>query len=327
MRAEKEKELERKKQKEKEARKAAKESERERQFQKELEQQRQRMAEKELRQKEEVRGGAPAPARPVPQFPGGSRESETGPTTFGPFSAFRNFPQFPRGPDTEGGLQNVDFITAPAGPTANGEVRGPNLLPTRPTSRPGPQLGEVRRPPGPPPQLEDDLRFRPSAPQRESAPPVTVFAPSQTPPRPPPSAPQPSPVVIPSGPRGPAIPQSPPPPGSTFQDQFFSVQTQLGQTQTRIPPQTRPPANQSPFTFFNQQQFNGQRQKSGPVSFPTEVLLYFLFFPSHHYFPRMLAHRPHLEELSAMWSTTTSSMIQTHNLRLSSGEHRPQKRS
>lgn len=48
------------------------------------------------------------------------------------------------------------------------------------------------------------------------------------------------------------------------------MQTQLGQTQTRIPPQTRPPANQSPFTFFNQQQFNGQRQKSGPVSFPTE---------------------------------------------------------
>jgi len=239
-----------------------------------LQQQRQIKAENKLRQQEEVRGGAPAPARTLPQFPGSSREvQETGPTTFGPFSAFRNFPQFPRGPDTEGGLQNVDFITAPASPTATGEVRGPNLLPTRPTSRPGPPLSEVRRPPGPPPQLEEDLRFRPSAPQRESAPPVTVFAPSQTPPRPPPSAsrpPSPSPVVIPSGPRGPAIPQSPPPPGSTFQDQFFSVQTQLGQTQTRIPPQTRPPANQSPFTFFNQQQFNGQRQKSGPVSFPTE---------------------------------------------------------
>ena len=273
LRVEKEKELERKKQKEKEARKAAKENERERQFQKELQQQRQRKAENELRQQEEARGGAPAPARTLPQFPGSSREVETGPTTFGPFSAFRNFPQFPRGPDTEGGLQNVDFITAPASPTATGEVRGPNLLPTRPTSRPG----EVRRPPGPPPQLEDNLRFRTSAPQRESAPPVTVFAPSQTPPRPPPSAsrPSPSPVVIPSGPRGPAIPQSPPPPGSTFQDQFFSVQAQLGQTQTR------PPANQSPFTFFNQQQFNGQRQKSGPVSFPNEVecLIFSTSFP------------------------------------------------
>ena len=55
--------------------------------------------------------------------------------------------------------------------------------------------------------------------------------------------------------------------------------------------------------------------------------MYFLFSPSHHYFPRTPAHRPHLEELWAMWSTTTSSMIQTHNLRLSSGEHRPQKRS
>ena len=49
--------------------------------------------------------------------------------------------------------------------------------------------------------------------------------------------------------------------------------------------------------------------------------MYFLFSPSPHYFPRTLAHRPDLEELWAMWSTTTSSMIQTHNLRLSSGEH------
>merc|ERR1711892_1345701 len=86
-------------------------------------------------------------------------------------------------------------------------------------------------------------------------PPVSVFLPEEKE--------EPESVFLP--------PQNRRPSGNNFQDNFFSIQTQLGQTNTRIPPNNnnnRPIQNQ-PFTFFGQSFRNqNQRPPSGPVSFP-----------------------------------------------------------
>merc|ERR1712038_593860 len=88
-------------------------------------------------------------------------------------------------------------------------------------------------------------------------------------------------------------PPQPNRPQQNFQNTFFNVQTQLGQTQTRIPPESEaesrppPPANQ-PFTFFGGQfggQSGGQFQQSsrpsgGPVSFPGQSSQFQSFSPS-----------------------------------------------
>jgi len=57
-------------------------------------------------------------------------------------------------------------------------------------------------------------------------------------------------------------------PRQQFQNSFFSIQTQLGQTNTRIPPSQSTIAGPTnpPFTFFNSQQFSNP--SSRPVTFP-----------------------------------------------------------
>ena len=177
-------------------------------------------------------------------------------TTFGPFSPFKNFPSFPVNV-----LENQQEQL---------ELRGPNLLPTKPTGPPTPQpkksaeqTGGPRGPPAParpPPSNsnEDQLRFIPSPPLREPVPPVNVFLSAED------EEESPS-VFLP--------PPQPSRPQQNFQNTFFNVQTQLGQTQTRIPPQSEtesrppPPANQ-PFTFFGGQFQQSPRPGVGPVSFP-----------------------------------------------------------
>merc|ERR1719483_1324525 len=73
---------------------------------------------------------SPAPARTVPQSPIQNKEEVT---TFGPFSAFKNFPSFPRNVlDNQSLEQGIETNSRPA-------LRGPNLLPTRPTGPPPPQ--------------------------------------------------------------------------------------------------------------------------------------------------------------------------------------------
>merc|ERR1711892_132055 len=212
---------------------------------------------------------SPAPARTLPQSPVQNKEEVT---TFGPFSAFKNFPSFPRNV-----LDDVEQVQEP---NSSPVLRGPNLLPTRPTGPPPsnrnlrppqqanrppvnspPGRNNEQRPNGPPrpgptrQPSRDELRFIPSPPLRDPVPPVSVFLPEED------GKNQPS-VFLP--------PQNRRPPSNKFKDNFFSVQTQLGQTNTRIPPNDsrRPPKNQ-PFTFFGQSFPNqNQRPASGPVSFP-----------------------------------------------------------
>merc|ERR1719412_218094 len=102
----------------------------------------------------------------------------------------------------------------------------------------------------------DELRFIPSPPLRPAQPPpqVSVFLPADE------ARPQDPPSVFLSEPARPA-PPPPQPPRANFQNTFFVAQTNLGQTQTRIPP-SRP--QQEPFTFF------GGQSSSRPVSFPTQ---------------------------------------------------------
>lgn len=223
-------------------------------------------------------------------------------STFGPFSAFRNFPQFPRESEQ---LE----IASPV-------LRGPNLLPTRPTVRVSPLKQEnqlksktsqksqldVRNPIGPqtrpPKQVEvkpKENKFRPSPPLRDPVPPITVFTDPSLALR---KANRPQttssllnesrfPLVtshessnkspsLQQGttgssngqnkiPTGPKIVSSPPR-GSGFQDHFFSIQTQLGQTNTRIPTEPEGQPQNTPFTFFNSQQFSPPTSR--PVSFP-----------------------------------------------------------
>ena len=189
-------------------------------------------------------------------------------TTFGPFSPFKNFPSFPVNV-----LENQQEQL---------ELRGPNLLPTRPTTPPSPpppppppppptppspspprpspseEPGQPRGPPGPvssrpDPGPEDELRFIPSPPLRDPVPPVNVFLSQEEE--------QDSPSVF-------LQPQQPNRPTQNFQNTFFKAQTQLGQTQTRIPPQQQQ-QQQQPFTFFGGQFQSGQaRPTGGPVSFP-----------------------------------------------------------
>ena len=177
-------------------------------------------------------------------------------TTFGPFSAFKNFPSFPA--NVLENQQEALQLT---------ELRGPNLLPTKPTKPTKPT--QKSPPPPPPPQGPpaptrpppspaggDELRFIPSPPLRPAQPPpqVSVFLPADE------ARPQDPPSVFLSEPARPAPPQQQPP-RANFQNTFFAAQTNLGQTQTRIPP-SRP--QQEPFTFF------GGQSSSRPVSFPTQ---------------------------------------------------------
>merc|ERR1711881_596997 len=220
---------------------------------------------------------SPAPARTLPQSPIQNKEEVT---TFGPFSAFKNFPSFPR--NVLDGQAEED----PQNFNSNPSLRGPNLLPTRPTgpppsnrnqgpppkpNRPPPNSqpprdnfseNNVQRPKGPPrpgptrPSSRDELRFIPSPPLRDPVPPVSVFLPEEDE-KDPPS------VFLPPPNRRPST--------NKLKDNFFSIQTQLGQTNTRIPPSdnNRRPTQSQPFTFFGQSfPSQNQRPSSGPVSFP-----------------------------------------------------------
>merc|ERR1712032_811828 len=87
-------------------------------------------------------------------------------TTFGPFSAFKNFPSFP-----DGVLENQQDQLL--------ELRGPNLLPTKPTPPPSsrrPPPKESQRPPVVPSSPDpNEFIFLPSPPLREREPAISVF--------------------------------------------------------------------------------------------------------------------------------------------------------
>ena len=171
-------------------------------------------------------------------------------TTFGPFSAFKNFPSFP-----DGVLENQQDQLL--------ELRGPNLLPTKPTPppssrRPSP---ESQRPPVVPSPDPNEFVFLPSPPLREREPAISVFLDDNE------RAPAPS-VFLPE----PSNPRPQPPPNT-----FFNTQTQLGQPQTRIPPSEvtttrvqQPPRQQQPFTFFGTNFQSEPRPSSRPISFPVD---------------------------------------------------------
>jgi len=171
-------------------------------------------------------------------------------TTFGPFSAFKNFPSFP-----DGVLENQQDQLL--------ELRGPNLLPTRPTPPPPsrrPSQEDVKRPPVVPSSPDpNEFIFLPSPPlrEREREPAISVFLDDQE------RVPAPS-VFLPE----PTRPQPPP-------NTFFNSQT----SQTRIPPsdvtstrvQPQPPRQQQPFTFFGTNfQSEQARPSSRPISFPVD---------------------------------------------------------
>jgi len=251
-----------------------KEEERRREFEKQQEQkQKEKERPRQSGNKPKPFTDSPAPARTLPQSPIQNKEEIT---TFGPFSAFKNFPSFPR--QVLDGQTEDDLNSNPA-------LRGPNLLPTRPTGPPPSNRNQRpaqksnrppvnsqpprnnlpenngQRPNGPPrpgptrPSSRDELRFIPSPPLRDPVPPVSVFL-AEEEERDPPS------VFLPPPNRRPS--------SNKLKDNFFSVQTQLGQTNTRIPPNdNRRPTPSQPFTFFGQSfPSQNQRPSSGPVSFP-----------------------------------------------------------
>jgi len=174
-------------------------------------------------------------------------------TTFGPFSAFKNFPSFP-----DGVLENQQDQLL--------ELRGPNLLPTKPTPPPSsrrPPPKESQRPPVVPSSPDpNEFIFLPSPPLREREPAISVFLDDND------RAPAPS-VFLPE----PTNSRPQPPPNT-----FFNTQTKPGQSQTRIPlsevTTTRvqqPPRQQQPFTFFGTNfQSEPRPSPSRPISFPVD---------------------------------------------------------
>merc|ERR1711902_368590 len=107
----------------KEEKRVKEEKERERQLRAQKEKERPRQS----NNKPKPFTDSPAPARTLPQSPIQNKEEVT---TFGPFSAFKNFPSFPR--NVLDGQAEED----PQNFNSNPSLRGPNLLPTRPTGPP-----------------------------------------------------------------------------------------------------------------------------------------------------------------------------------------------
>merc|ERR1719483_895707 len=99
---------------------------------------------------------SPAPARTVPQSPIQNKEEVT---TFGPFSAFKNFPSFPRNVlDNQSLEQGIETNSRPA-------LRGPNLLPTRPTGPPPPQRIQPQQSNRAPPKQQPPRNNQPQPPR------------------------------------------------------------------------------------------------------------------------------------------------------------------